>query len=120
MLTYKCEIVGNDQNVIESGEETLTYDFSGATAASCVFEVPRERDVVIDVANGSIDLIKLSNNTSLKAVNAKVSITPDSAIDYLYELSVKMGHVDDFTSSENKESAFRIHVDVTNGLVEKI
>jgi hypothetical protein len=117
ILSYECDVVGSYS---QSANEPLTYDFTQTTGAECIFKVPMNRDITVDLGNGKLELNKLKNNIKVTCTNAKVEIAPDEKTLYDYDLSVKAGLVDEFIDNDNAANAYKVTVKVVNGLIEKL
>lgn len=112
-MRYECEGLG-EYTKPQSGE--LLFDFSSMTAIDCTFKVPADKNLNINVLNGKVTFSQLQNNVNFKGTNVKLDIAPEK--EYLYNLKVLNGSVDQFTSVN--DSRYEMSAQITNGFIQKI
>ena len=103
----KLEVVGT----------TLTFA-PDQGIARCELAMPPEVPVRVSAANGHLDVRQPRYPYDIELVNGRVSVTPDPARAYDYQVQVKNG-LQDFFRGSPKPGALKVKINVVNGSVKK-
>jgi hypothetical protein len=97
-------------------KDSVTLDLTGMSAARCEFSLPENAKIEVTAANGKVSMAQAHFNAAVTLGNGKVSIQPDEARQYRYDLVVSNGKVENFASSQ-KPGAYAISVHLGNGKI---
>lgn len=115
-FAWNCKGIAGKEPTIREDEKAITLDFGGVSSVKCELKIPENAQLSMDILNGKLAVSEPRFHLNAKLGNGKVSIQPDHSRSYRYDLSVMSGKVDDFESSKD-ESAYRISVNVSNGVI---
>ncbi len=119
LLHWACEVNGTGHDTaLKEEEKALVLDLTSAEGSKCTLEVPDGLKLAIEGGNGKITLEKPSAEVNIQISNGKISMKPDNAREYRYDLKVVNGKIDGFDSSTS-EKAIPIRMSMTNGKISK-
>jgi hypothetical protein len=101
---------------IRGDENGLTMDLTSYAGVKCDFYFPQKHPINVEFTNGQISIEKPHYDLSIKGDNGKVDFESDSDVGYKYDVEVKLGKVDTFTST-NKSELYQIKIRLNNGLI---
>lgn len=96
----------------------LKLDLTTLVGADCELEIPENAKLIIEGANGKIELDNPRFSIGAKVTNGKIAIDPDESQEYIYDLSVTTGKIDKFVSSD-KPNALAISIKINNGKISR-
>jgi hypothetical protein len=114
---WECKTSNSSKPMgIRGDENGLTMDLSAYEGIKCDFYLPEKHPINIEFTNGKIDVEKPHYDLTLKGANGKIDFEADSNSAYKYNLNVKVGKLDKFSSSD-KADAYKIKMQLDNGLI---
>jgi hypothetical protein len=116
-FSWDCHIEKDkpDPVVSEKGHQ-LVFDLTSLMGVKCELLVPEKHALSIRVRNGKVDIAKPRSNLDVSVTNGKLSLDPDPALKYRYDLQITNGKKDAFESSDSPD-ALLIRADVSNGKI---
>lgn len=117
-VKYDCKMDSEVPATIEKLNSVLSFDFGKSKGVVCDINLPSDKDVTIVGKNGALEFNSLKNNLKAELVNGMVEITEIENVKYVYDLKTMSGKVDDFVSSQDI-NAYKIKINVTNGMIRK-
>lgn len=119
VLKWKCKTLGDSHPAkIATISEGYALDFGSKGAVKCELAVPKEAILAVEGTNGKLAVDRPAFGIDANFTNGKVSINPDHALDYQFNMKVVNGTSDTFTSSGSKQ-ALPVNVSLVNGAISK-
>ncbi len=116
-LSWRCKlrsIDGTEATTIKDG--IMTINLVESLATKCDIKIPESVDLVSKGGNGDVQVVEPYFNIDLKLANGKVEVKPAPQKDYIYDLEVVSGRIDEFVSSQDPK-ALTLKVRLTNGTI---
>lgn len=118
-IVWECSNARDKANVeFQDDGKSLNIDFSPLRWAKCEVALPKGSLAKAEAKNGKLVLRGLRFNATTELRNGEVSITPADGEQYLYNLNVSNGSVDEFENSKAK-NAWKVSVQLGNGRIQK-
>jgi hypothetical protein len=117
---WECKIdEGAIAPKLEEKTDQISLDFTSLHGMKCEFFVPEKHLFRLKFTNGKIEVEKPHYNLDINGNNGKIGIEPDLSQNYKFENQVSVGKLDSFPSSD-KPDAYRIHIELDNGVISKL
>ena len=113
-LTWRCDGAPR----VEVLANVLTLNLDRISVARCEVSVPAGVKVKIRGTNGQLEVNQPRTPLDITLTNGRVSLRPDPARSYDYDVRVKNG-LQDFFRASSRPGALKIKIAVTNGTVKK-
>lgn len=118
-LSWNCKLDSPPtENFLNQSDETVEIDLEEYEGANCDIKVPSGIKLTIDGKDANISFTDTEYDLYLEMENGQVTFTSNPEVDYNYDINVKNGVSDTFTSSE-KPDAYEIKIYLDNGLVKQ-
>lgn len=117
-LIWNCKNTGKDGNInIVESNHIINFDLKKLSNANCLIQLPRVPKTFINGIDGNISIDKPVNDTSIIMNNGVLKFEPSESIRYYYDIQVKNGTIDKFSSTKIKDAAVSIMARIENGKV---
>ena len=114
---YKCK--GQGYRSPHKENDSLIFDLHSVKESDCDIKIPSGFRLAVNGKNGKIQLIGLKNHLSANLANGKIGFAPEPNSHYKYQISIKNGKSDEFSSSSSKE-AFEVQLSLKNGKIHHL
>lgn len=126
-LYYRCKGVGGDPQFNtkdfiyedKAKDNKLVFHFKGSPLANnkCVFEVPRDIPLNVDIDNGKIRFQELAQQLHVKMNNGKIEFISHPSAKYQIQAKVNNGVVYGEENLSQDPSGYPIDIQVNNGVI---
>lgn len=119
-FTWGCNATegGDSFSMAAESNRILTLDLDKIRGVKCELSLPQGVPLVLNGANGDIEVEEPQAPLSIQLANGRVTLDPDKNKNYEYELKVQNGRVDEFESAPTKGS-IKIKIEIQNGYVQR-
>lgn len=120
-LLWSCKIIkGASGEIFTANQNNFTLDLKKSGGAKCHVRIPAGVATEINGANGKIHMIRPRFDTTVKVMNGKVSLVPDTTQPYEFDTSVVNGKADAFpVLSKAGARPWKIVISVMNGIISR-
>lgn len=117
-LLWTCTVREDDHTDIfpSTTTEGTHLDLTGFKGIGCSIYVPKVSSIHIKGGNGKIEIDQPNSGVKVELTNGKVDFTPNKDKDYKYDVSLDIGKIDRFVSS-NKPGAIPVSIHLVNGKI---
>lgn len=116
-VTWDCNVDSQEPVKPLAGGDRVELDLTKYKEMDCEVSIPTKIASSIIMGNGKINIDEPSAKLDVSLQNGAIEITPAQGVNYNYDLEVRLGMLDKFTSSDAK-NAIPVKARLQNGKIQ--